>query len=144
MGARTHTPVNVFARSHGVGLVLVTSVPHRSGAPQAASWRSVFRGQPALLANEQLATRPPNVLQPWQQNASELPQTMVYIYLECGNAGPHARRAELSHWAKARIKIVSMLLTIKLNRNWNSFQLANSAPPLNVTDSAIAPSARIR
>ncbi len=36
-----------------------------------------------------------------------------------------------------------MLLTIKLNRNWNSFQLAISAPPLNVTDSAIAPSARM-
>jgi hypothetical protein len=34
-------------------------------------------------------------------------------------------------------------LTIKLDRNWSSFQLANSAPPLSVTDSAIAPSARI-
>ena len=34
-------------------------------------------------------------------------------------------------------------MTIKLDRNWNSFQLANSAPPLSVTDSAIAPSARI-
>ena len=55
-----------------------------------------------------------------------------------------SRRACPPHWANARIKIVSMLLTIKLNRNWNSFQLANSAPPLNVTDSAIAPSARIR
>ena len=36
-----------------------------------------------------------------------------------------------------------MTLTIKLDRNWSSFQLANSAPPLSVTDSAIAPSARI-
>ena len=27
--------------------------------------------------------------------------------------------------------------------NWSSFQLANSAPPLSVTDSAIAPSARM-
>ena len=36
-----------------------------------------------------------------------------------------------------------MTLTIKLDRNWNSFQLANSAPPLSVTDSAIAPSARM-
>ena len=36
-----------------------------------------------------------------------------------------------------------MTLTIKLDGNWNSFQLANSAPPLSVTDSAIAPSARI-
>ena len=36
-----------------------------------------------------------------------------------------------------------MTLTIKLGGNWNSFQLANSAPPLSVTDSAIAPSARM-
>ena len=35
-----------------------------------------------------------------------------------------------------------MTLTIKLDGNWSSFQLANSAPPLSVTDSAIAPSAR--
>ena len=46
-------------------------------------------------------------------------------------------------WAEARIKIARMTLTIKLDRNWNSFQLANSAPPLSVTDSAIAPSARM-
>ena len=36
-----------------------------------------------------------------------------------------------------------MTLTIKLDRNWSSFQLANSTPPLSVTGSAIAPSARI-
>ena len=36
-----------------------------------------------------------------------------------------------------------MTLTIKLDGNWSSFQLANSTPPLSVTDSAIAPSARI-
>ena len=46
-------------------------------------------------------------------------------------------------WAEAREKIARMTLTIKLDRNWNSFQLANSTPPLSVTDSAIAPSARI-
>ena len=46
-------------------------------------------------------------------------------------------------WAEARIKIARMTLTIKLDRNWSSFQLANSAPPLSVTGSAIAPSARI-
>ena len=34
-------------------------------------------------------------------------------------------------------------LTIKLDGNWSSFQLANSAPPLSVTGSAIAPSARM-
>ena len=46
-------------------------------------------------------------------------------------------------WAEARVKIARMTLTIKLDGNWNSFQLANSAPPLSVTDSAIAPSARM-
>ena len=46
-------------------------------------------------------------------------------------------------WAEAHIKIARMTLTIKLDGNWNSFQLANSAPPLSVTDSAIASSARI-
>ena len=49
----------------------------------------------------------------------------------------------LPGWAEAPIKIARMTLTIKLDGNWNSFQLANSAPPLCVTDSAIAPSARI-
>ena len=47
-------------------------------------------------------------------------------------------------WAEARVKIARMTLTIKLDGNWSSFQLANSAPPLSVTDSAIAPSARIQ
>ena len=47
-------------------------------------------------------------------------------------------------WAEAHIKIARMTLTIKLDGNWSSFQLANSAPPLSVTDSAIAPSARMR
>jgi len=42
-------------------------------------------------------------------------------------------------WAEAHIKIARMTLTIKLDRNWNSFQLANRAPPLSVTDSSIAP-----
>ena len=46
-------------------------------------------------------------------------------------------------WAEARVKIARMTLTIKLDGNWSSFQLANSAPPLSVTGSAIAPSARI-
>ena len=46
-------------------------------------------------------------------------------------------------WPEGRVKIARMTLTIKLDRNWSSFQLANSAPPLSVTDSAIAPSARM-
>ena len=36
-----------------------------------------------------------------------------------------------------------MTLTIKLDGNWSSFQLANNTPPLSVTGSVIAPSARI-
>ena len=60
-----------------------------------------------------------------------------------------ARRWQYVHvgawhrWAEAPVKIARMTLTIKLDRNWSSFQLANSAPPLSVTDSAIAPSARM-
>jgi len=46
-------------------------------------------------------------------------------------------------WAEALLKIARMTLTIKRDGNWSSFQLANSAPPLSVTDSAIAPSARM-
>ena len=54
----------------------------------------------------------------------------------------YVRNVALHCWAKAPVKITRITLTIKLHRNWNSFQLANSAPPLSVTDSAIAPSAR--
>jgi hypothetical protein len=46
-------------------------------------------------------------------------------------------------WAEAPIKIARMTLTIKLDGNWSSFQLANNAPPLSVTGSVIAPSARM-
>ena len=46
-------------------------------------------------------------------------------------------------WAEARVKIARMTLTVKLDGNWSSFQLANSAPPLSGTDSAIAPPARM-
>ena len=49
----------------------------------------------------------------------------------------------LFHWAEARVKIARMTLTAKLDGNWNSFQLANNTPPLGVTGSVIAPSARI-
>jgi hypothetical protein len=34
-------------------------------------------------------------------------------------------------------------LTIKLDKHWSRFQLANSAPPLRATKSAIAPYARM-
>ena len=47
------------------------------------------------------------------------------------------------NWAEAHIKIARMTLTAKLDGNWNSFQLANNTPPLSVTGSVIAPSARM-
>ena len=46
-------------------------------------------------------------------------------------------------WAEAPVKIARMTLTIKLDGNWSSFQLANNTPPLSVTGTVIAPSARI-
>ena len=49
----------------------------------------------------------------------------------------------IARWAEAPIKIARMTLTIKLDGNWNSFQLANNTPPLSVTGSVIAPSARM-
>ena len=49
----------------------------------------------------------------------------------------------LACWAEALLKIARMTLTIKRDGNWSSFQLANSALPLSVTSSAIAPSARM-
>ena len=42
-------------------------------------------------------------------------------------------------WAETPITIARMTLTIKLDGNWNSFQIANNTPPLRATDSAIAP-----
>jgi hypothetical protein len=42
------------------------------------------------------------------------------------------------------LKIASTADGSDENGNWSSFQLANSAPPLSVTGSAIAPSARMR
>ena len=47
-------------------------------------------------------------------------------------------------WAEAPVKIARMTLTAKLDGNWSSFQLANNTPPLSVTGSVIAPSARMR
>ena len=62
----------------------------------------------------------------------------------CGmHAQPMAHTFFTICWAEARIKIARMTLTIKLDGNWSSFQLANSTPPLSVTGSAIAPSARM-
>ena len=77
-------------------------------------------------------------------------KTIWHILDSTINACPATRKTINQHcpdyrdcWAEAREKIARMTLTIKLDRNWSSFQLANSTPPLSVTGSAIAPSARI-
>ena len=62
---------------------------------------------------------------------------LMYIYFDPPDGSTYM------HWAEARIKITRMTLTIKLDRNWSSFQLANNTPPLSVTGSVIAPSARM-
>ena len=68
------------------------------------------------------------------------------LVLWCGLQGKlaaDARRDWYSSLGRTHIKIARVTLTIKLDRNWNSFQLANRAPPLSVIDSSIAPSARM-
>ena len=56
----------------------------------------------------------------------------------CCRAKVFVHRFVSSSRSEARVKIARLTLTIKLDGNWSSFQLANSAPPLSVTDSAIA------
>ena len=55
----------------------------------------------------------------------------------------YVRNVALHCWAEAPVQIARITLTIKLDRDWSSSQLASSALPLSVTDSAIAPSARM-
>ena len=50
---------------------------------------------------------------------------------------------DLLDWAEAHIFFARITVTIKLDRNCNSFQAPSSAPPLSFTDNAIAPSARM-
>ena len=83
----------------------------------------------------------------------DLRQSSAWVWELCDSCAKHIRGwqfsgttlgdARAASWAEARVKIARVTLTIKLDGNWSSFQLANSAPPLSVTDSAIAPSARI-
>ena len=116
----------------------------KKGAYPAPSRHHQCHGWPFTIDIPLLAFfRPglcPNVLHSaavssWQQHATH-----------AHAPGAKARLAAASHrlsWAEARVKIARMTSTIKLDGNWSSFQLANSAPPLSVTDSAIAPSARM-
>ena len=47
---------------------------------------------------------------------------------------------DMIDWAEAHIQIARMTLTFKLDRIGDSIKLANSAPPLSVIDSVLAPS----
>jgi hypothetical protein len=62
-----------------------------------------------------------------------------------GATSPERKKAadDLLDWAEAHIQIARRTLTIKLDRNLNSFQVANSVLPLSVADSAIATSAKM-
>ena len=64
----------------------------------------------------------------------------VAVQRACLGCRGHTR----DRWAEAPVKIARMTLTIKLDGNWSSFQLANNTPPLSVTGSVIAPSARMQ
>ena len=77
------------------------------------------------------------------------PNVLHSAAVSSGSSMPHMHmpQAPKHAWQRhptylTQLKIARMTLTIKLDGNWSSFQLANSAPPLSVTDSAIAPSAR--
>ena len=75
-----------------------------------------------------------------------VPQSETIILFR--TSASYSRRAGLLFpskisWAEARIKITRITLTIKRDRNWSSFQLASNTPPLSVTGSVIAPSARM-
>ena len=67
----------------------------------------------------------------------------TFVRAVAGNGRTSQPLPSSRHWAEARIKIARMTLTIKLDGNWSSFQLANNTPPLSVTGSVIAPSARM-
>ena len=77
---------------------------------------------------------------PWIQDTSAIikivPDSMTHKWCPANNLA-------CISWAEAPVKIARMTLTIKLDGNWSSFQLANNTSPLSVTDSIIAPSARM-
>ena len=83
-------------------------------------------GQACSIINPKVACK----AEPLTTNTADGPQVL-------------ARHRPCTSWAEARVKIARMTLTIKLDGNWSSFQLANNTPPLSVTGSVIAPSARM-
>ena len=72
------------------------------------------------------------------RNSSKSAQFLLQV-----NHGCDLSADDMLDWAGAHITFARRTLTIQLDRNWNSFQASNSAPPLSVTDSVIAPSARM-
>ena len=102
----------------------------------------LYCGQGALQRHRRWAIPLPS-LQPRVLHARAWARARAKYFARGTQSAVWRRSAVRTRWAEARVKITRMTLTIKLDRNWSSFQLANSAPPLSVTDSAIAPSARM-
>ncbi len=65
------------------------------------------------------------------------------MHVDSERLGPREGDDLLYYLCRSPPKNCKNDLTIKLDGNWSSFQLAISAPPLSVTGSAIAPSARM-
>jgi len=80
---------------------------------------------------------------PWSLNPSYATTVRYQYFVERSRAHCHLTLAQLYLWAEARINIARMILTIKLDENWNGFQVANTTPPLSVTGIVSARSARI-
>jgi hypothetical protein len=108
-----------------------------------ASWWAAHQGHQLLFGatNNRSHSKRRNSFSMGRHN-TECSSTTVLIHSKCASPPPEAW-VTCFCWAEARIKIARMTLTVKLNRNWSSFQLANCTPPLSVTGSTIAPSTRI-
>lgn len=74
--------------------------------------------------------------------AAETEGSGVVVVVIAALSDVHMHSATIC-WAEIPIEIARMTLTVKLDGNWSSLQLANNAPPLSFTDSAVARSARI-
>ena len=86
-----------------------------------------------------------------QGRTTELKKLLAKIWISVCSMRPadstlvhhSACRRDFFYWAKARRIIARMNLTIKLDGNWRTYQLANNAHPLSITGNVIAPSAKV-
>ena len=122
-----------------------TKTPHdraRASPRSCSGLRGCAQGFPRSL---RLCSRVPTVFGfPRLAVARNVESRGQDIRLACFSA-PKSKASKLGkRLGRSPPKNCKNDLTIKLDGNWSSFQLAISAPPLSVTGSAIAPSARIR